>query len=109
MGRDTKRTEPCYASAAGRRVRKAGRRRDSDMCVRGMQAWREGTGSRPRAATLVHHKIPYKDRPELGLEMDNLVSLCEICHNQVHAGRGQGAPQADAPHDMAAGVRIIVI
>lgn len=38
-------------------------------------------------ATEVHHIIEYKVQPELGLDDDNLISLCSQCHNLRH-GRG---------------------
>lgn len=111
MRRDTKRADPFYASAAWRRVRRAVLMRDNYMCVRCMQALREGTGGRPRAATLVHHIVPYQDAPERGLELDNLESLCDVCHNRIHAAldRKRVRLQADAPHDTAKHVRIIRI
>jgi 5-methylcytosine-specific restriction endonuclease McrA len=37
------------------------------------------------AATHVHHKEEVKARPDLALDMDNLVSLCMSCHSRVHA------------------------
>ena len=39
-------------------------------------------------ATMVHHIRPLEDYPELGLELDNLISLCNTCHEQVEK-RGQ--------------------
>lgn len=32
----------------------------------------------------VHHKKEVKDYPLLALDLDNLVSLCIKCHNEVH-------------------------
>ena len=37
-----------------------------------------------RRATEVHHIKELKEYPELGLEDDNLISLCSICHNIRH-------------------------
>ena len=39
---------------------------------------------RIRPAQEVHHIKELKEFPELGLEEDNLVSLCTICHNARH-------------------------
>ena len=37
-----------------------------------------------KKATCVHHIKHYKEHPELGLEDENLTSLCDACHNEVH-------------------------
>lgn len=40
------------------------------------------------AATMVHHIKPVETHPELRLVMDNLMSLCNPCHEEVEkAGR----------------------
>jgi len=35
-------------------------------------------------ATTVHHIYPLEQRPELGLNSNNLISLCSKCHNKMH-------------------------
>lgn len=35
-------------------------------------------------ADVVHHIKHLRDRPDLALVDDNLVSLCNSCHNEVH-------------------------
>ena len=35
-------------------------------------------------AVLVHHIKTIRDRPEIRLEMENLMSLCRSCHDEVH-------------------------
>lgn len=35
-------------------------------------------------ATTVHHIYPLEQRPELGLVSDNLISLCNQCHDKMH-------------------------
>lgn len=35
-------------------------------------------------ATCVHHIKELEDHPELALDDDNLVSLCDRCHNEKH-------------------------
>lgn len=35
-------------------------------------------------AECVHHKKHVKQYPQLALELDNLISLCNECHNQEH-------------------------
>jgi 5-methylcytosine-specific restriction enzyme A len=37
-----------------------------------------------RKADCVHHMREVKDRPDLALRLDNLKSLCNSCHNEVH-------------------------
>jgi len=32
----------------------------------------------------VHHKIPLKMAPELALDLDNLETLCSLCHSEAH-------------------------
>jgi len=38
-------------------------------------------------ATTVHHILHLKDRPDLALDDDNLVSVCSVCHNREHPER----------------------
>ena len=35
-------------------------------------------------ATVVHHKVHLRDDPFLMLDDDNLISLCDTCHNEEH-------------------------
>lgn len=35
-------------------------------------------------ATHVHHIHKLKDRPDLALDADNLISLCHACHEEEH-------------------------
>ena len=58
-------------------------RRDHYEC----QECRKKTG-KIRTATLVHHIIPYEDRPDLGLDEDNLEAVCDRCHNIIHGRVG---------------------
>ncbi|PGT77313.1 restriction endonuclease [Bacillus cereus] len=37
-----------------------------------------------KEATTVHHIYPLRNRPELRLTTDNLVSLCGRCHDKMH-------------------------
>ena len=43
-----------------------------------------GWQKRIHVAKQVHHIIELKERPDLALENDNLVSLCIMCHNIRH-------------------------
>lgn len=43
---------------------------------------------------VVHHMIELKDRPDLGLDSDNLTTLCHPCHNSIHKkGKGTVDPK----------------
>ncbi|MFV9420986.1 HNH endonuclease signature motif containing protein [Staphylococcus sp. Ze7] len=33
---------------------------------------------------IVHHKQELKDRPDLALDIDNLVTVCFVCHENHH-------------------------
>ena len=51
---------------------------------------------------MVHHIIPLEERPDLALDMDNLASSCDICHNQEHPEKGgQGKAKAERPAGLA--------
>ncbi len=59
-----------------------------------------------RAATVVHHIIPLKERPDLATEMSNLQSVCAICHNKEHTEKGNA--KAPVKADLS-GLRVIVL
>ena len=44
-----------------------------------------------REATTVHHLKHYDEYPELGLNDDNLISLCDACHNFFHPEKAKNA------------------
>ncbi|CUN04371.1 HNH endonuclease [Turicibacter sanguinis] len=35
-------------------------------------------------ANTVHHIKEVKDRPDLAMDLDNLISLCRGCHEEIH-------------------------
>jgi len=53
-------------------------RRDEYLC---QECRRYG---RTTPATTVHHILPLEQRPDLKLNSQNLISLCEQCHNKMH-------------------------
>nr|DAI26454.1 MAG TPA: HNH endonuclease [Caudoviricetes sp.] len=53
-------------------------RRDKYICI---ECKRYG---KITEATTVHHIYPYELYPELKLNLNNLISLCEKCHNEMH-------------------------
>ena len=87
-----------YHSAAWRKKRKDILRRDNFECQRCRrrieEANRDGitleaAKRKISRAVCVHHIKEYKDRPDLALIDDNLISLCGNCHNDIH-GRTAG-------------------
>ena len=67
-----------YKSSAWEKKRLEILERDNYEC----QRCKEKGGFSP--ATCVHHIKHLKDRPDLALDDDNLVSLCDACHNLEH-------------------------
>ena len=67
-----------YNSPRWRRKRAAILRRDQYQC---QMCRRYG---RRRQATTVHHIKHADEFPELAFVDDNLISLCEDCHNKAH-------------------------
>jgi 5-methylcytosine-specific restriction endonuclease McrA len=82
-----KESKPFYHTAAWKKVRAAALARDDGMCQDCMDRMRSGVGIRPNRATMVHHIIPYTQRPDLALQLDNLRSLCNECHEKNHPER----------------------
>lgn len=50
-----------------------------------------------RRAEEVHHIQELKEHPELGLEDDNLISLCKSCHNVRHDRTPKRCPRKKKP------------
>ena len=67
-----------YKSKAWERKRAAILRRDGYQCQRCKRYGRQ------RPATMVHHIKHYDECPELALDNNNLISLCNDCHNAEH-------------------------
>lgn len=65
-----------YKGMAWRRLRDSVLARHP-LCV---ECERQG---RVTVATLVDHIVPYRERPDLGLERTNLRPLCHACHNRI--------------------------
>lgn len=88
-----------YNSETWQRARLAALIRDKHLCVRCLAR------RKIRPATTVHHIEHLLDKPEKALELSNLESLCEDCHNRAHPekGRKNMRPKPAPP----GGVRII--
>ena len=102
-----KKPDPFYKSNAWARARRAALERDLWLCQDCMAARRRGEMVKPRAATVVHHIKPVEMYPELRLELSNLISLCESCHNKRHPEKG-GRPGEKTP-EAPTGVRIVKV
>ena len=61
-----------------RKLRERALRRDGYLC-RECRRY----GQRVEATT-AHHAWPVEDWPELAWNLDNLVSLCDACHERMH-------------------------
>lgn len=60
-------------------------------------------------ATMVHHIEPLEKRPDLALDLDNLVSLCDDCHDKAHPEKHEKAQRGkmrDTVPEIAKGIRI---
>jgi len=110
---ERKETLPFYGTEAWHRVRKAALMRDGGMCQECMRKFRDGIIRKPRRATMVHHKIPVKERPDLALELDNLESLCDRCHAEEHPEKYRRGETREAARReeirRASGIRIIKV
>ncbi|MDM0744604.1 HNH endonuclease signature motif containing protein [Clostridium perfringens] len=48
------------------------------------------SNNRIRVADAVHHIIELKESRKLGLKTSNLLSLCNSCHQEIHAKYRKG-------------------
>lgn len=95
-----KQSDPFYRSALWRRVRALALTRDGGKCCDCMDRFHAGYGIRPRDADMVHHIIPREQRPDLALNLDNLRSLCNQCHNRAHPEKGAGEQKRETARKM---------
>lgn len=78
-----------------------------EQALRRDHYWCQSCNSRP--ATIVHHKIPRKVRPELELDLDNLESVCDVCHNRDHPEKGRHGAAAPRKKELPVGIRVVTI
>jgi len=84
-----------YKTVAWRHVRRLALQRDHYLCQMCL------SNKRIRRARDVHHVQPLELRPDLALELSNLMSLCRYCHERTkQRGKASRVPE---------GVRIIKI
>ena len=98
-------TDPFYYSRPWRKLRIAVLQRDNYLCVRCLAKYRIAP------AKIVHHIKPRQEYPELELEIDNLESLCNGCHEAEHPDRFGNSKKANegAVKAEQSGVRVIKI
>ncbi|MGX1430768.1 5-methylcytosine-specific restriction enzyme A [Cytobacillus horneckiae] len=77
-----KKARSFYKSAAWKKCRKLVLERDNHLCQSCMK------NNKITPADMVHHIIELLDDWDKALEMDNLESLCNSCHNKEHPDRG---------------------
>ena len=103
-----KECDPFYKTAAWLRARYAAMSRDGFLCQDCLARHRARGYGRVRPASLVHHIKSYQDYPELGLVLENLVSLCDACHAKRHPEKGRRGQPA-ASHAESVGMKVIKI
>jgi len=91
-----KQSEPFYHRAEWKRIRVVALARDGGYCQDCLEKFRAGIIRKPRRAVMVHHIIPYKERPDLALDLNNLRSLCAKCHEEHHPERRKPRKGEDA-------------
>ncbi len=109
--RYAKTTDPFYTSSAWLRARARALERDCGLCVWCRDEGRYTVDRRgrrvPVLADMVHHIKPRKAYPELALTLDNLVSLCNRCHDEAHPEkRAHGKKETNPIPAAAAGIRV---
>lgn len=96
--KEYKKSLPVYHTAAWRQCCAIVKSRQGGMCAECMRNFDMGYGIKPRRAQMVHHIIPYRERPDLAYDLDNLEALCFECHEQRHPERRQThADESEAP------------
>ena len=96
--RNTPFAKPFYKSKAWRNVRKVVLDRSHGLCERCMER------GELKPADVVHHTIPLSPEnmgdPDIALNPDRLMALCDDCHTEVHQKLGIGAmngPKVEEP------------
>ena len=84
--KETLKEKGFYHKPAWRRLRLLALQRDHYLCQECLKHHRF------TAATEVHHVLELEEHPELGLDLDNLVSLCWSCHEQTKHRTKQAEP-----------------
>jgi 5-methylcytosine-specific restriction enzyme A len=69
-----------YKSAAWEKCREVVLIRDNYLCQDCLKQ------NKITPADMVHHIKELEQHPEVALDLDNLVGLCDSCHNKQHSG-----------------------
>lgn len=111
-----KETNPFYGTDAWKRCRAAALRRDHGLCQHCLKEGRRAVDAHGRSfpvlATMVHHIRHLDEHPELALNLDNLVSLCDSCHEKEHPERHRYKEEKSASDgafkipEICAGIRV---
>lgn len=100
-----KQADPFYSSGPWRAVRAAALARDLGLCQDCLARYMVDPDWQVKTADMVHHIKPRKTHPELELVLGNLISLCDLHHEQRHPERRKTKPALEIP----AGIRVIKI
>lgn len=73
-----------YQSSAWKQLRSLAYNRDNGLCQRCLK---QGV---IQQAHIVHHIVEVKDDWNRRLDIDNLESVCHVCHNREHKGTPRG-------------------
>lgn len=86
---EMKKANPFYKSKAWRRCREIALERDNYLCQLCLQQ------GRLTPAAVVHHIEHLEDAPSRSLDLSNLQSVCDPCHNRLHPEKGGGKKLKD--------------
>lgn len=92
-----KETNPFYNRAAWKDVAARRRIMDLHLCVDCVERFERGGSEGVRDAAMVHHVLPLDQRPDLALDIHNLRSLCNACHNKRHPEKRDKALESAPP------------
>ncbi|MEG1358367.1 MAG: HNH endonuclease [Clostridia bacterium] len=101
-----KQTDPFYNSGRWKRAAAERMRIDHGLCCDCVERFLDGGREKVRDATMVHHVIPRNERTDLELDIDNLRSLCDQCHNKRHPEKGRARGGAKRPPPRARIIKI---
>ena len=100
-----KQADPFYSTGRWRRVRAAALARDHGLCRDCVEIYLRNPTHKVSTADVVHHLRPRRTHPELELDLDNLISLCDTHHERRHPERRKAKPARPYPE----GIRVIKI
>lgn len=106
---DYKESDPFYHRKEWKRIRAMALQRDGGMCRDCMDRMKSKTGFRPHRATMVHHIIPRSERPDLELQLDNLISLCADCHEKRHPEKRSKIKRKTMEREKAHSMRVVKV